>query len=129
MTGAGVGVVAIVPTVWPMVERASLDSGLPAVAVVLASLAQTLALTAIATAAGIVAGRTTGLGVPPLRPWFIGDPARRPWTTIATAGGVGVATAVVIVALDTTVFAQQAADLAGSGMSRPTWWAGLTSAL
>ena len=126
MTGALVGVLGILPYALTLQGPLLRDLGveLPPLWLLMPVQAlQTLLLVAGMTGLGLWLGAKVGLGAPLLTSLLAGDadaPARLR-TLLVPAAGWGVLVAVVIVALDTSVFAPQLPDLAAAAVQPPAW--------
>lgn len=112
MLAALVGAVSILPYALALAPP-TLRSGASAFAVlIVASVGQTMVLVAIAAGIGLLLGPKVGLGAPLLRAWLTGDATvpRQLVASLPLAAGLGVASSLVIVALDVLVFCAQPAD-------------------
>jgi membrane protease YdiL (CAAX protease family) len=108
-------------------EEALRRTGLPLPAIVALSIAQSALLLGIATFAGLWAARKLGLGAPLLEAWSRGAPLpggfRR---TSMLATGLGLATGLLLVALDVFVFIPRAPEeLLRNLPQAPPRWMGL----
>lgn len=132
MLGAAIGALALVPYTLALLPTPPTGSP-PLQLLILASVVQTLVLTAIAAGVGLWLGDRVGLGAPLLRDWLSGDPSapRRFVATLPLAITLGVLAAVVIIVLDLLVYAPRIAVVAAAAQSTasPSPWVGLLSAL
>src|SRR5262249_39073796 len=87
--------------------------GAPLPVLVVASIVQTLVLTAIATSLGLWLGTPLGLGAPQVTRWLAGDRTvwGEIWAAVPLAVGLGVVASVVVVVLDAAWFGPQLAQL------------------
>jgi Type II CAAX prenyl endopeptidase Rce1-like len=105
--GALVGILSLFPYLFQIAGPQFASTKAPLWIVLVAQVAQSLILVAIAVAIGLWLGPRVGLGAPLLRSWLAGDPdaPARFRASLPLSIGLGVLASIAIVALDVFVFA------------------------
>lgn len=128
MTGAVVGLLAVMPYYFTLVEPPP-SLPIPLWLLLILGAVQNLMLFAVAIGLGLWLGGKVGLGAPLLRAWLAEDSEAPHWfrASLPLAVGAGVAVAVVILFLERVVFAPMLPEVLRTTSPPPPWQGFLAS--